>query len=357
MLSSYSVEKTKALSKEYKSKHGIFFTPKSVRDLLWEHVDFYPINVLEPSAGSGEFVDDCREKFPDATVVGVELDEEMAKACGFVHNDFLDWKCDILFDLIIGNPPFAQRPKGHVSDKNVVSGRSNLYVEFIHKCLTQHLALGGTLAFVIPASIGNSAFYAPTRKLLCSLDIVYFKIVDAHDFVETSTRICVIVVKNSPGSGRFVYDGFLCENPPDITERTIGMLDVTFRTGFCHAQVKRYFVENSDVPFFANRDVGFDSIQTSDKTRYLSDDATKTFSGKALLVKTASAARRGGRFVFGFAMHEGERWSVDNDIIVIRGKDVDVVFDVFQKQETRDFVSMLTTNGHLNMRLLKAIPV
>ena len=71
MLSQYSVETTKALTKEHKSKHGIYFTPKSVRDLVWEHITTTPTNILEPSAGSGEFVDDCRERFPNANVVGI----------------------------------------------------------------------------------------------------------------------------------------------------------------------------------------------------------------------------------------------------------------------------------------------
>jgi len=357
MLSSYSVETTKALTKEHKSKHGIYFTPKSVRDLVWDYIDTPPAKILEPSAGSGEFFDDCRERFPGATVVGVELDAGMAQSRGFVNHDFLEWKSDVSFDLIIGNPPFVQRSKGHASNKNIVSGRSNLYVEFIYKCLTQHLAPGGTLAFVIPASIGNSAFYAPTRKLLCALDITAFKILDTHDFAETSTRICVLVVKNSPGSGRFVYNGFLCENPPDVSTSTIGTLDVTFKTGHCHAQVKQYFTDSSAIPFFTNRDIGMGSLALSEKTRYLSDGVTKTFSGRALLVKTASAARRGGRFVFGFALYDGERWSADNDVIIIRGNDIGIIYGILQKQETLEFINMLTTNGHINMRLLKNIPM
>ncbi len=88
MLSSYSVETTKALTKEYKSKHGIYFTPKSVRDVVWQYIDIKPVTILEPSAGSGEFFDDCRERFPDATIVGVELDADMAETKGFINQDF-----------------------------------------------------------------------------------------------------------------------------------------------------------------------------------------------------------------------------------------------------------------------------
>jgi hypothetical protein len=164
-------------------------------------------------------------------------------------------------------------------------------------------------------------------------------------------------VKNSPGSGRFVYNGFLCENPPDVSTNTIDTLDVTFKTGHSHAQVKQYFTASSTIPFFTNRDIGMGSLTLGDKTRYLNDGVTKTFSGRALLVKTASAARRGGRFVFGFALYEGDRWSADNDVIIIRGNDIDVIYNILLKQETLDFINMLTTNGHINMQLLKNIPM
>jgi hypothetical protein len=358
MLSSYSEDVTKSLSKDYKARNGIFFTPKSVRDMLWEYIDTRPTKILEPSAGTGEFFDDCRERFPDAIITGVELDADMAKTRGFVNADFLEWQADEVFDLIIGNPPFVQRPRGHKANKNIASGRSNLYVEFIHKCITRHLAPRGTLAFVIPATIGNSAFYEPTRRLLCSLDVVAFKILDAHDFVETSTRVCLLVIRNNPGMGRYVYNGFLCECPEftSSTKVTVGELDVTFKTGHCHAQVKRHFVPDGSIPFITNRDIGMDAIVFGGKTRYLSEESTKTYSGRALLVKTASAARRGGKFEFGFTMYEGDRWSADNDVIVIRGKDIDVVYGVLKRQYTRDFVKMLSTNGHINMRLLKNIP-
>jgi adenine-specific DNA-methyltransferase len=357
MLSTYSIETTKALTKTYKSQHGIYFTPKSVRDIIWKYVNISPTKILEPSAGSGEFVDDCKDRFPDANITAIELDLNMASTRGFVNQDFLEWQSDDSFDLIVGNPPFVQRPKGYMADKNIVSGRSNLYVEFIHKCITRHLAPDGIMAFVIPASIGNSAFYEPTRRLLCTLDIMAFEIVDTHDFAETSTRICILVVRNAPGAGRFVYNGFLCEKPPEETTKTLGMLNVTFKTGHCHAQVKEHFVAHSDVPFITNRDIGIDSIEFSPKTRYLKDDASKVYSGRALLIKTASAARRGGRFVFGYAMYEGGTWSADNDIIIIRGEDMDVVHDILRRPETADFIDMLTTNGHINMKLLKNIPI
>jgi hypothetical protein len=145
--------------------------------------------------------------------------------------------------------------------------------------------------------------------------------------------------------------------PPKETSRTVGSLDVTLKTGYCHAQVQKHFVEHSDVPFITNRDIGMDSIAMSSKTRYLDDDTTKVYAGRALLIKTASAARRGGKFVFGFAMYDGDRWSADNDVIIIRGKDVDVVYDILRRPETIDFIDMLSTNGHINMKLLKNIPI
>ena len=64
----------KTLSKEIRKKQGIYFTPKKARDLLFETLkDFKPKNILEPSFGSGEFLDDMIEHYPKTKVVGLSV--------------------------------------------------------------------------------------------------------------------------------------------------------------------------------------------------------------------------------------------------------------------------------------------
>ena len=49
------------LDKETRQSHGIFFTPKSARDRVFQILDankVVPKTIIEPSFGSGEFIDD-----------------------------------------------------------------------------------------------------------------------------------------------------------------------------------------------------------------------------------------------------------------------------------------------------------
>ena len=71
------------LCKETRQQHGIFFTPKTARERLFQILDnqkVSPTSILEPSFGSGEFLDDLYEKYPDAEIHGVELNEDMYNA-------------------------------------------------------------------------------------------------------------------------------------------------------------------------------------------------------------------------------------------------------------------------------------
>ena len=69
-----SLKMNSELSKTQRQEEGIFITPKKVRDLLFNVSKKYtqPQTILEPSFGTGEFLLDAREHFPNATLVGVE---------------------------------------------------------------------------------------------------------------------------------------------------------------------------------------------------------------------------------------------------------------------------------------------
>ncbi|CAA29835.1 hypothetical protein FK948_p1 [Paramecium bursaria Chlorella virus NC1A] len=362
----------KTLTKEKKSKQGIFFTPKTVREKLFgftEHFQNTPgFSILEPSCGTGEIISECVERFPLASIKGVELDNDMSTICSkkyaeynvdIVNEDFLLWKGG-KFDFIVGNPPYVVRPSGYKNDNRIAKGRSNLYVEFLYKCITEHLKEDGILAFIIPSTIGNSSFYEPIRKLIITLDILSFEILDKHDFCDTNTRLCSIVIKNSPGTGKYTYRDYICDKDiPHHGNSYIGSLDLKFKTGFAWANVNKFFTDKSEIPFFTSSNIKLNEIHIGDKMKYLTQDTTKFFTGKALLIKTASAGKRGGRFEFGFSLYENDKWAVDNDIIVIQGPDtvLSIVQDVLMKDVTNEFINILVNNGHISMKLLKSIPL
>lgn len=164
-----SVELTRSLSKETKQEQGIFFTPKEARDIVFEILDAHkvnPKNILEPSFGSGEFIEDAYTKYPRAKITGVELNPTLFQSLDRpnLHNqDFLTYGGK--HDLIIGNPPYFVMDKSEETAK-CQTGRPNMFVQFIYRAITENLTKDGYIAFVLPTSFFNCAYYEPTRRYL-----------------------------------------------------------------------------------------------------------------------------------------------------------------------------------------------
>ena len=59
-----------------------------------------------------------------------------------ITEDYLNWKSNMKFNVIVGNPPFQDSDSGNE--------KSNLYVEFARKSIEQHLADDGHIIFLTP---------------------------------------------------------------------------------------------------------------------------------------------------------------------------------------------------------------
>lgn len=101
-------------------------TPKPATDIIFEHTsanpDFWsykaesrPIRILEPSAGEGALLDEITKYFDAAGVpfeiTCIEIDplNQLAlrnKGYSPIGVDFLEYRTDVEFDLVIMNPPF-----------------------------------------------------------------------------------------------------------------------------------------------------------------------------------------------------------------------------------------------------------
>jgi hypothetical protein len=68
--------------------------------------------ILEPGAGTGNFVAAARAQWPDATITALDIDQRYGAACkkqgadAFHHTDYTKANPDPFFDLVIGNPPY-----------------------------------------------------------------------------------------------------------------------------------------------------------------------------------------------------------------------------------------------------------
>lgn len=196
----------KSLSKEERQAEGIFFTPAPLRRKLFEVLELHgppggPATVLEPSFGSGEFLHDAKAKWPTATLYGVEKNPTLFRSIPdtmgtLTCTDFLVYPPRPV-DLVLGNPPYFVT---NAKDPACMTGRGNIYVQFIYKCLMDHLNPGGLLAFVLPTSFYNCSYYQPCRDAIRAYTTVLHCETLEGGFYETAQDTMLLVFKKTPST-------------------------------------------------------------------------------------------------------------------------------------------------------------
>lgn len=143
------------------------------------------INILEPSIGVGNFLPLLIGKYKNVPVVNidvVDIDEKslaILKALilklqipsniniNFFHSDFLTYKFEKHYDIIVGNPPYKKITK----DKSTLAiykkqaynkDTNNIFAFFIEKALS----LGNTVSLIVPKSLINAPEFNETRELM-----------------------------------------------------------------------------------------------------------------------------------------------------------------------------------------------
>jgi hypothetical protein len=209
-----SLQITKQIGKDEKKAFGIFITPGSMTNKLFESIDKHRTilkieihTILEPSCGSCELVYACDKYFNNVKIDGVEWNDtiyEAIKSLTFVnetsliHADFI--KMDFhgnRYDLIVGNPPYCVCEKGYKLDESFqpyVVGRPNTFGLFLLKAISL-LNDRGILAFIISKSCLNAAYYAKIRN-----------------YIKDTCHILEII--NFEGNGQFL----------DTEQATIGLI-------------------------------------------------------------------------------------------------------------------------------------
>lgn len=205
-----------SMTLETRQAQGIFFTPKKARDLILEKFHEYGVNpstILEPSFGSGEFLEDFHKEYPSATLLGVEKNTSLYDAFIKESNhiefmnldniDFLKWVGPSV-DVIVGNPPYFVLD-GSYKNKECMIGRPNIYVAFLYKCVKEHLNPNGYLAFVIPTSLMNCSYYQPMRDYIAkNMTICFMKDLDVK-YYQTGQDTMLLILQNKPGGKDYLY--------------------------------------------------------------------------------------------------------------------------------------------------------
>jgi len=175
-----------------RKEKGQYMTPYDVIDSALDIKNNKKINILEPSCGTGQFLDKIKEKYPKAKITGIEIDGELYTILKNKYNDmniincdFLEYKFTDTYDMILGNPPYFEFSLSKELKKqynNVISGRVNIYTLFIKKCIDL-LKPKGILTFVIPTSLLTSKYFENIRKyIVLHCNITRIDILNSDNF-------------------------------------------------------------------------------------------------------------------------------------------------------------------------------
>lgn len=184
-----SKELTSQLSTLVKKNNGIYFTPPSCVSnnikLLQPYLKDIT-EVLEPSCGSGEYITALHRSYPNLNITGVEYNDIIYQKISQIANDkisiynmdYLQYKPNIKYELIIGNPPYYVMKKEDVGREYYAyfEGRPNIFILFIIKSI-ELLTDNGILSFILPKNFLNCLYYDKTRAYINK----YFQILHIVD--------------------------------------------------------------------------------------------------------------------------------------------------------------------------------
>lgn len=201
---------------------GQYMTPRLLRERLLDQCKLFPgMRVLDPGVGTGEFLRSIAEREPEAELYGWDVDttllevaEKNIPSAHLCERSALDPYEDEPFDLVIGNPPFFQfRASDDIKKRfaSVISGRVNIFALFVQSGL-EALTSSGQLAYVIPPSMNNGAYFNRLREYILENSSIEFLEIfyDQKLFDKAQTPVQLLVLNR--GSINKDRHAFVLEN-------------------------------------------------------------------------------------------------------------------------------------------------
>ena len=217
---------------------GQYMTPAPLRERLLDKCDLRAgMRVLDPGVGTGEFLRSVLDRAPRVEAHGWDVDpgvlsvaSELVPEARLSRRSALDPYHGARFDLVVGNPPYFQfRASREVRTyfARVISGRVNIFALFFQAGM-EALRPGGQLAYVVPPSMNNGAYFERLREYLVGTAAVEFLEIhrDQTLFDRARTPVQLVVLRRGrQDTGRHVFvrkgegDGFRRTILSEDTER------------------------------------------------------------------------------------------------------------------------------------------
>jgi len=203
---------------DYRKSLGQYFTPRSIRELLVNRLPntIKEPKVLDPACGTGEFLITVKDYFRDPDLYGWDIDRKLITIAKRVIPEAKFKKIDALlntdygkYDFVIGNPPYFEfSPSKEIEEKfkHITNGRINIFSLFICQGLNW-LKKGGYLAFVVPPSMNNGAYFLKLRKFIIeNANIEYLHILkDPRIFHGALQSTMLLVLKKGKNEGNYLF--------------------------------------------------------------------------------------------------------------------------------------------------------
>jgi len=404
-----SLQLTKNISKEVKKAQGIFFTPKSIsKQLVSTALSFINnknnLSILEPSCGTCEIVQVLDELLENASFNCYELNQDIFQSISklqfknktlLTKCDFIKVNDDILYDLVIGNPPYFVCKKELIPKqyKKHISGRPNMFGLFILHSLSK-LKKNGILAFIVPKSFFNTIYYASIRNFIREtcviLNIKDYK--NNNDFLDTEQSTFGLVLKKIkdveekdnkflelndcdyslriPQGGNFVFTPDAVRLKTYLANSTtIQKLGLSVKTGTIVWNEKKELLNNdkTNTILLYNTNVTNDnkilitSFKNVDKGQYINLEG----STDPIIVVNRGNGNAGYNFKYAVIDDFKQPYLVENHLNMIyseNGMEKKELIDLYKKiiksfehEKTKEFIQLFFGNNGLSKTELETI--
>ena len=238
---------------DYRKATGQYFTPRTVREHLISKLpkNIYKPRILDPGCGTGEFLKSVKEYCSDSELHGWDIDSKLIGIAKTLLPDAQLMVTDALlenyteyYDIVIGNPPYYEfHPDSRTKRtfKNIVGGRTNIFGLFIELGL-RLLKDGGYLAFVVPPSMDNGAYFRKIRRYIVdNANIEYLTILDNTNLFHLAQQMTMLIIlRKGINKGDYIFEhngiSIFSENQKFLKQAfkgktTLYELGFTIRTG------------------------------------------------------------------------------------------------------------------------------
>jgi len=394
-----SKELTNKLTIETKKNNGIFFTPSSTVKKLVDKV-FNITNkrkILEPSCGSGQFIDyiiqkQSQEKNKKYNLNCIELNQDIYQNIHekypnikIENKDFLDTNKTEKYDIIIGNPPFfviKNKEKYKDMYKNLYTGRINIFILFIAHSM-ELLNEKGVIGFILPNSFLNCMYYNNLRKEI-NKEYEIIDIINCNDkYLETEQNtINLIIKKNKSNNNKFIFktcdDNIIFNTSKKIQDlnkliqHSKTLNDMKFKVSVGNVvwnQVKDLLTDDDKYPrLIYSGDIKDNKLANKDKNASSNDDK-KNFIKKdnpyneLLLVVNRGYGK--GKYKFNYCLIDTKKeFFIENHLICIKStkedksqlkSEYEKIIKSFNNDNTKEFIKLYFENNAINTYELQNI--